>query len=153
MEVELQLLCEDVGCLGNAISLASGPNDRCIDVGGGPPKVDQDISTLDSVPTSWSAGMAGSDKETHSAQRQSTFQFLIPVRRLSVVSWVLARSSTRIVSTNDDLLIEVAHHYGGACLGLVEIQQVLDTDTWLKSQEVIAHDLLVGRERGGVRLR
>jgi len=102
---------------------------------------------LDSVPISWSAGMEGSANDTHSAQRQSTFQFLIPVRRLSVISWVLARSSTRTASTMEYLLIEVAHHHGGTGLGLVEVQALLDTDVRAKELEVVADDLLISRKQ------
>lgn len=110
----------------------------------GPPKVDQDISTFDSVPMCWSAGMEGSARDVHSAQRQSTFQFLIPVRRLRVMSWVLARSSTRTASTIEFLLIEVAHHDGGGGVGLVEVQALRDADVRSKELEVVADYLLVG---------
>lgn len=110
----------------------------------GPPKVDQDISTFDSGPISWPAGIEDSASEAHSAQRQRTFQFLIPVRRLSVISWVFARSSTRTASTIDDLLIEVAHLDQGASLLIIEFKAVLHTDMGREALEEVANDLFVG---------
>lgn len=110
----------------------------------GPPKVDHDISTLDSLPISWPAGGEDSANDTQSAQRQSTFQFLIPVRRLSVVKWILARSSTRTTSTMADLLTEVAPLYECASFGLVEVQPITGTNIRKETLEMFADNLLVG---------
>ena len=63
-----------------------------------PPNVFQVISTLLSEGMSSLGGVVGSANDIHSAQRQSTFQFSIPVLRLRMISCCFCFSDKRIMS-------------------------------------------------------
>ena len=96
-----------------------------------PLKVRQLISTLLSSVSFVGGGVEGSASDRQSAHRQSTFQLVIPVRRLSVISWSRACCETRTCSSGmgGSLPEEVTPNMGGVAGG-AELKDVLTSDVF-----------------------